>query len=65
MDFENHTEKTSSDTNQTMSKELTAGDKAPAFTAMAVGGKFGDGAQVSLAHFAGQTVVHPGVSSFG
>ena len=40
-----------------MSKELTAGDKAPAFSAEAVGGKFGDGAQVSLADFAGQTVV--------
>ena len=40
-----------------MSKELTAGDKAPAFSATAVGGKFGDGATVSLADFAGQTVV--------
>ncbi len=40
-----------------MSKELTAGDKAPAFTATAVGGKFGDGAKVSLADFKGQTVV--------
>jgi peroxiredoxin Q/BCP len=40
-----------------MSKELQAGDKAPAFSAMAVGGKFGDGAKVSLADFKGQTVV--------
>jgi peroxiredoxin Q/BCP len=40
-----------------MSKELTAGDKAPAFSATAVGGKFGDGAKVSLADFKGQTVV--------
>ena len=40
-----------------MNKELTAGDKAPEFAATAVGGKFGDGAEVSLADFAGQTVV--------
>ena len=40
-----------------MRNELTAGDKAPAFTATAVGGKFGEGATVSLADFAGQTVV--------
>ena len=40
-----------------MRNELTAGDKAPAFTATAVGGKFADGATVSLADFKGQTVV--------
>jgi peroxiredoxin Q/BCP len=40
-----------------MSKELTAGGKAPAFSAIAVGGKFGDGTKVSLADFKGQTVV--------
>ena len=40
-----------------MSKELTAGEKAPTFSATAVGGKFGGGTQVSLADFAGQTVV--------
>ena len=40
-----------------MSNELKAGDKAPAFTATAVGGKFGDGTKVSLADFKGQTVV--------
>src|SRR5437879_5716001 len=40
-----------------MSDELQAGDKAPAFSAVAVGGKFGDGAEVSLADFKGQTVV--------
>jgi peroxiredoxin Q/BCP len=40
-----------------MGNELKAGDKAPEFTATAVGGKFGDGAKVSLADFAGQTVV--------
>ena len=40
-----------------MRNELTAGDKAPAFTATAVCGKFADGATVSLADFKGQTVV--------
>ena len=40
-----------------MSVELTAGDNAPAFCATAVGGSFGDGAEVSLADFKGQTVV--------
>jgi len=40
-----------------MGKELQPGDTAPAFTATAVGGKFGDGTKVSLADFAGQTVV--------
>jgi peroxiredoxin Q/BCP len=40
-----------------MSDELKTGDKAPAFTATAVGGKFGDGTKVSLADFKGQTVV--------
>lgn len=36
---------------------LKAGDAAPKFKAMAVGGKYGDGAEVSLADFKGQTVV--------
>ena len=40
-----------------MSTELQAGDKAPAFTAIAVGGKFCEGRKVSLADFKGQTVV--------
>ena len=39
-----------------MSTELQIGDKAPAFTTVAVGGKFGAGKSVSLADFAGQTV---------
>jgi peroxiredoxin Q/BCP len=37
--------------------ELKPGSKAPAFTAMAVGGSYGDGQTVSLADFKGQTVV--------
>jgi peroxiredoxin Q/BCP len=40
-----------------MSKELQAGDKAPAFNAIAVGGSYGDGTKVSLADFKGQTLV--------
>jgi peroxiredoxin Q/BCP len=40
-----------------MSKALQAGDKAPTFTATAVGGEFGEGRQVSLSDFAGRTVV--------
>ena len=40
-----------------MSTEVQIGDKAPAFTTVAVGGKFGTGKSVSLADFAGQTVV--------
>lgn len=37
--------------------ELSIGDSAPDFTALAVGGDYGDGKQVSLADFAGQNVV--------
>jgi peroxiredoxin Q/BCP len=37
--------------------ELTPGSKAPAFTATAIGGDYGDGQTVSLADFKGQTVV--------
>jgi len=40
-----------------MSKELLPGDTAPAFEAVAVGGKFGAGTKVSLADFAGHKVV--------
>lgn len=40
-----------------MSKELKPGDKAPAFTALAVGGAYGIGKKVSLSDFKGQTVV--------
>jgi peroxiredoxin Q/BCP len=36
---------------------LEIGAKAPSFTAIAVGGKYGDGTAVSLADFAGKTVV--------
>jgi len=39
-----------------MTKELQAGDKAPAFTAFAVGGAY-DGQRVSLASLQGKTVV--------
>lgn len=39
------------------STELKPGDNAPAFTATAVGGAYGDGASVSLSDFKGQTVV--------
>ncbi len=40
-----------------MSKELQAGDAAPKFKALAVGGKYGDGTEVSLGDFKGRTVV--------
>ncbi len=40
-----------------MSKELQVGDKAPAFTAVAVGGEYGDGKKVSLSDFKGKNVV--------
>ena len=40
-----------------MSKELQPGDKAPTFTATAVGGTYGWGETVKLANFKGQTVV--------
>jgi peroxiredoxin Q/BCP len=41
---------------ETMSA-LNIGDPAPPFLTLAVGGSFGEGKQVSLAEFAGQTVV--------
>jgi len=37
--------------------KLMAWDKAPAFRAMAVGGKYGEGQEVSLDDFKGRTVV--------
>ncbi|MEO7932402.1 MAG: thioredoxin-dependent thiol peroxidase [Chthoniobacterales bacterium] len=37
--------------------ELQIGDNAPTFTAIAIGGPFGNGQTVSLADFAGQNVV--------
>ena len=40
-----------------MSTGLQIGDQAPAFATVAVGGKFGTGKSVTLADFAGQTVV--------
>jgi peroxiredoxin Q/BCP len=40
-----------------MSKELQPGDKAPTFTATAVGGTYGWGETVKLASFKGHTVV--------
>lgn len=40
-----------------MTRTLQIGDPAPPFTAIAIGGKYGDGTQVSLADFAGRTVV--------
>jgi thioredoxin-dependent peroxiredoxin len=40
-----------------MSKELQAGDPAPDFSALAVGGEYGEGTLVSLGDFVGQTVV--------
>ena len=40
-----------------MTKELKTGDKAPDFTATAIGGEYGDGRQVSLTDFRGQSVV--------
>src|SRR5207237_1419983 len=41
----------------TMSRELKVGDLAPNFRALAVGGTYGAGAEVSLRNFAGSTVV--------
>lgn len=38
-------------------KTLQPGSPAPAFSAIAVGGSYGDGQKVSLKDFAGQTVV--------
>ncbi len=40
-----------------MSKELQPGDKAPDFTATAVGGKYGEGETVSLKELRGHPVV--------
>jgi peroxiredoxin Q/BCP len=40
-----------------MSTELRVGDKAPAFTTIAVGGKYGGGEAVALGDFTGQVVV--------
>lgn len=40
-----------------MSVTLAPGDTAPAFSALAVGGAFGDGQTVSLADFSGKVVV--------
>jgi peroxiredoxin Q/BCP len=40
-----------------MSVLLAPGDKAPDFTAIAVGGAYGEGREVSLSDFAGQTLV--------
>jgi thioredoxin-dependent peroxiredoxin len=40
-----------------MSKELQPGDDAPLFTTTAVGGRFGDGQQVSLGDFSGHPLV--------
>lgn len=40
-----------------MSRELQPGDKAPTFTATAVGGTYGFGETVKLGGFKGQTVV--------
>jgi thioredoxin-dependent peroxiredoxin len=40
-----------------MTKELQAGDKAPAFSTVAVGGSYGEGTRVSLSDFKGQNVV--------
>ena len=40
-----------------MSVQLVPGDKAPDFTAVAVGGSYGEGRSVSLADFASQTLV--------
>ncbi len=40
-----------------MTKELQPGDKAPTFTATAVGGTYGWGEPVTLADFIGQTVI--------
>jgi peroxiredoxin Q/BCP len=40
-----------------MGAELQSGDKAPAFTTIAVGGRYGGGEGVALADFKGQVVV--------
>ena len=40
-----------------MADELKVGDVAPDFRAVAVGGKYGSGREVSLADFAGQSLV--------
>lgn len=40
-----------------MSNELQAGDAAPDFTAIAVGGDYGEGTDVQLANFAGKPLV--------
>lgn len=40
-----------------MADELKVGDAAPHFRAVAVGGKYGSGFEVSLADFAGQSLV--------
>jgi peroxiredoxin Q/BCP len=40
-----------------MSDRLEAGEKAPGFTAVAAGGEYGAGGEVSLADFAGRMVV--------
>ena len=40
-----------------MAAELKVGDPAPAFRAQAIGGKYGDGKEVSLADFRGGSVV--------
>ena len=40
-----------------METELKPGDPAPTFTAVAVGGKYGAGCEVSLEDFAGKTIV--------
>ncbi len=40
-----------------MSKELQSGDQAPAFSALAVGGEYGEGRTVSLADLQGRPVV--------
>ena len=40
-----------------MSSELKAGDPAPDFCELAVGGKYGAGREVSLANFRGSPLV--------
>ncbi len=40
-----------------MNTELKVGSTAPGFTALAVGGQYGDGTEVSLTQFRGQPVV--------
>jgi peroxiredoxin Q/BCP len=44
-------------TNMSTKSELQAGDAAPKFKAKAVGGKYGEGTEVSLDDFKGRTVV--------